>query len=124
MAKLTKQQKRAAKKKAEKKKAAKAQCESNRATKQAYAENLNKLLPEQIKCNECGGRVPKSTYTILPTQDVDGVDLAFSGTCDDCGSATMALSGEPEACAVVHEMFMSEMDGSKWSMQKHSLGVK
>lgn len=73
-------------------------------------------LPPFITCNECGGEAPQSTFEMLETDNMDGVDIAFIGTCKECGYPTIAASGNPQAVSAVMSAMMEEVDGSKIGM--------
>lgn len=108
----TKQQRRAKKLKAAQKAGATEQNMLNRQKK-------NVQIPKFITCNECGGRAEKSTFVILDSAGMKGINLALSGICSDCGSPTIAISGDPEAAASVMSAFQEETGGGALGIEVH-----
>jgi len=91
----------------------------------AHQQNLESKtpgLPDYITCNECGGMAPKSTFEILDTKKTEGLDLVITGTCQDCGLATMAMSGDPDVVALYIDAFQEEM-GGKGKMGVESIKI-
>lgn len=66
-------------------------------------------LPPFITCNECGGKAPQETYEILDTDGMDGINIALTGTCQDCESATIAISGDPDKAKELMQIMNEEM---------------
>lgn len=108
--KKSKSQKRAQKQKQAKKALATKQHEINRKKKVVK-------LPNFITCNECGGRAPNSTFEVLNTKGLDGIDLALTGICSECNSATIAISGDPEAASAMMAAFSEEMGEGKIGLE-------
>lgn len=110
----TKKQKRSKKIKLAKKAVATARNESNRKKKAAQ-------LPDFITCNDCGGRADKSSFVRLDASGMDGINVALTGTCSDCGAPTIAVSGDPDAAANLMVTLQNEMQGGKMGLEAHAI---
>lgn len=74
-------------------------------------------LPPFITCNECGGQAPKETFTMLDTEGLTGIDLAFMGTCEDCEMPTIAATGDPAAVQYMMTQMNEEIEADKMGVE-------
>ncbi|MBT0587962.1 hypothetical protein [Alteromonas oceanisediminis] len=112
--KQNKNQKRQLKLKKEKKRLETRRHESNRMIKIAK-------VPDFITCNECGGKAPQSTFEILNTKGMDGIEVAVTGICSDCKLPTIAVSGDPDATAELMMVLQDKMGGGQLGIEQRKL---
>lgn len=70
-------------------------------------------IPDFIICNECGGKAPSSSYKFLDTQGTEGITMAISSICGDCGAPSISASGHPDMVALFMEEFSKKVGGGK-----------
>lgn len=65
------------------------------------------LRPKFLICNQCKGEITE--IQTMDTRGVPGLDAAFAGICPTCNTPTFAMSGEPEAVAMMSEVMRESM---------------
>lgn len=73
----------------------------------AAVAKVEALRPDHLICNSCKGEIKE--IHAMDVRSLPGIDAAFAGICPTCKSSTYALSGEPEAVAMMTEVMRQEM---------------